>query len=237
MNLGRPDRTQLRDALAAEYALGTMPSRARRRLARVAAAEPSVQQAIAAWEARLSGFAEAIPAVTPPARVWDDIRTRLGFANADEPASSGWWHSIGLWRSLATTGFALAFALAITLLAFRPQPTADSIVVVLAAADNKPVLVASADRNARYLTIKSVAPIDIASDRALELWLLPQSTAPQSLGVIPASGVARVPLSWPAGTVLQDIPALAVSLEPAGGSPTGTPTGPVLYSGSVQRLY
>jgi len=32
-------------------------------------------------------------------------------------------------------------------------------------------------------------------------------------------------------------PALAVSLEPRGGSPTGLPTGPVLYTGPVQRLY
>jgi len=28
-----------------------------------------------------------------------------------------------------------------------------------------------------------------------------------------------------------------VSLEPSGGSPTGKPTGPVLFSGPVSRLY
>ena len=44
-------------------------------------------------------------------------------------------------------------------------------------------------------------------------------------------------LPGPAGTALQNIPALAVSLEPAGGSPTGLPTGPVLYSGPLQKLY
>jgi len=50
-------------------------------------------------------------------------------------------------------------------------------------------------------------------------------------------GVVRVNLPAPAGQALQNIPALAVSLEPPGGSPTGLPTGPVLYSGPVQRLY
>jgi anti-sigma-K factor RskA len=34
----------------------------------------------------------------------------------------------------------------------------------------------------------------------------------------------------------QGIDALAVSLEPAGGSPTGLPTGPVLYTGRLERL-
>jgi anti-sigma-K factor RskA len=239
MNLGRPDRSALRDALAAEYALGTLSSRARRRLARIALAEPLVQQAIVAWETRLASLAESIPAITPPERVWDGIRTRLRLPGAPgtetKAPTQSWWTSIGLWRGLATAGFALAFALAITLL--TPRAPSEAIVVVLAASDNKPALVATAERNARYLTIKPVAAIAIAADRTLELWSLPPGGNPRSMGLISASGIARVPLAAPAGTALQDIPALAVSLEPSGGSPTGQPTGPVLYSGGVQRLY
>jgi len=52
-----------------------------------------------------------------------------------------------------------------------------------------------------------------------------------------ASDVVRLDLPASAGLALQNIPALAVSLEPQGGSPTGLPTGPVLYSGPIQRLY
>jgi len=44
-------------------------------------------------------------------------------------------------------------------------------------------------------------------------------------------------LAAPAGIAFQGVPAMAVSLEPGGGSPTGKPTGPVLYSGGVQNLY
>ena len=54
---------------------------------------------------------------------------------------------------------------------------------------------------------------------------------------VAASGVERVALRAPAGVALQGIPALAVSLEPAGGSTTGAPTGPVLYSGRIERTY
>jgi anti-sigma-K factor RskA len=60
---------------------------------------------------------------------------------------------------------------------------------------------------------------------------------PESLGVIPDSGVGRVALPAPPDIALADVPALAVSLEPAGGSPTGAPTGPVLYTGKVERFY
>jgi anti-sigma-K factor RskA len=67
--------------------------------------------------------------------------------------------------------------------------------------------------------------------------MLPDGGAPRSLGLIPASGVERVALPAPAGTALQNISNLAVSLEPAGGSTTGAPTGPVLYTGRVERTY
>jgi anti-sigma-K factor RskA len=82
-----------------------------------------------------------------------------------------------------------------------------------------------------------VADLAIARDRALELWMLPDGRPPQSLGLVPATGIERVPLRSPVGVALQGIPALAVSLEPPGGSPTGAPTGPVLYTGRVERTY
>ena len=96
---------------------------------------------------------------------------------------------------------------------------------------------ASADRLGRYLSVKPVGRVDVAADRALELWMLPDGASPRSLGLISATGVVRVALSGPADQALRNIPALAVSLEPRGGSPTGLPTGPVLYSGPVQRMY
>ena len=70
--------------------------------------------------------------------------------------------------------------------------------------------------------------------------MLPDRGNPRSLGLISTispAGVARIELPTAADQALQNIPALAISLEPAGGSPTGLPTGPVLYTGLVQRLY
>jgi anti-sigma-K factor RskA len=235
MDLSRPDRSERLDALAAQYALGTLSPRARRRMARAARSQPAVARAISAWEMRLATLAEAIPGVTPPPRVWEGIRTRLGMAETLPPRGS-WWSSLGFWRGLAFASLAAVVAFTVALLAGRPgEPSA--IVVVLAGQDGKPALVATANRDGRVLTVKSVAPVEVAAGRTLELWALPQGANPRSLGLIPATGVGKLTLPDEADVAFQGTPALAVSLEPSGGSPTGLPTGPVLYSGPVSRLY
>jgi anti-sigma-K factor RskA len=64
----------------------------------------------------------------------------------------------------------------------------------------------------------------------LELWALAAGAkAPAPLGVIPPAG-KTVPPGVAEGTTL------LVSLEPKGGSPTGKPTGPVLYAGTLHRF-
>jgi anti-sigma-K factor RskA len=234
MNYLRPERL---DALAAQYVLGTLSRPARARLARLARADETVAAAVRLWENRLLPLAESLPPIAPPARVWSAILDRI----AAERGSGSIWANLGLWRGLTLAGFATAMALAVVLLTARPEAPLETMVVVLASNDARPALVASADRSGRTLIIKAVAPVAPSADRVLQLWALPQQGNPRSLGVIPslAAGttVVRLDLPIPAGQALQNIPALAVSLEPLGGSPTGLPTGPVLYSGPIQRLY
>ncbi len=241
MNLGRPDRAARLDALAAEYALGTMPARTRRRMARAARQDPTVASAIATWETRLATLAETIPGVTPPVRVWEGIRVRLGFVRPNSRAAKGlppWWASFRLWRGIAIASLAVAVGLAALLFTPRAERQEEgTIVIVLAGPDAKPALVASADRNGRFLTIRPVSSIGIKPGRSLQLWGLPQVGDPRSLGLIPLTGLIRLELNAPADVALQNYPTLAVSLEPTGGSPTGQPTGPVVFTGSVERMY
>ena len=56
-----------------------------------------------------------------------------------------------------------------------------------------------------------------------------------SLGLLPAAGNATLALSTAQLAVLGNTPTLAVSVEPAGGSPTGLPTGPVIYTAPLLR--
>ena len=56
--------------------------------------------------------------------------------------------------------------------------------------------------------------------------MLPEGGVPKSLGLIQDSGVSRVALPAPPDVSLANVPALAVSLEPSGGSHDGCPDGP-----------
>ena len=235
MNLRDPERA---DALAGEYVLGTLRGRARQRFERLARTERIVADAVRGWEERLLPLAEALPPIAPPSRVWAAILARIRSAPAAPRARSLLWTPVGWWRGLALVGLATSLALAVALL--KPAPPEGTLVVVLAGQDAKPALVATSARASRYLTVKAIAPVAVAPDRALELWMLPAQGNPRSLGLVSMvspAGVARIELPAAADQTLQNIPALAISLEPAGGSPTGLPTGPVLYSGPVQRLY
>jgi anti-sigma-K factor RskA len=113
----------------------------------------------------------------------------------------------------------------------------DPIVVVLAAQDQPPALVATMERDSRTMTVKVVGGAPVPPDRSLELWMLPQGAAPRSLGVVPSTGVGRINLPALPDVALANVPALAVSLEQRGGSPTGAPQGPVLYTGRVEKFY
>lgn len=82
------------------------------------------------------------------------------------------------------------------------------------------------------LAVKALTQVAVPVGKSLELWIMaPGAAAPKSLGALPPAG-RRVPLpAMPAAGAT-----LLVSLEPPGGSPTGAPTGPVVYSGKLSRL-
>ena len=74
-------------------------------------------------------------------------------------------------------------------------------------------------------------------DKAFELWMLPESGQPVSMGLLPVSG-GSVSRALPAGllALLKQSKGIAVSIEPAGGSPTGLPTGPVVHTARIVAL-
>ena len=67
---------ELLDRLAAEYVLGTLRYRARRRFERWLLS-PQVGAIVKAWEDRLAGLEPQLAPVTPPAVVWQGIEDRL----------------------------------------------------------------------------------------------------------------------------------------------------------------
>jgi anti-sigma-K factor RskA len=83
------------------------------------------------------------------------------------------------------------------------------------------------------LEIEVVGAVPPAAGKSYELWALPRGGAPVSLGLLPAGGRAERRLNEPQRAALLAADKVAVSIEPLGGSPTGSPTGPIVIVTSV----
>lgn len=230
----RYDDPELRERLAAEYALGTLRGAARRRFERLMVQDPALRERATDWELRLNALAESAPAVEPPARLWARIAGALPAERrpARPSLARRLWESLPLWRGLGLAGSAAAALLALHVATRSPEPAGPSHVAVLSDPAFQPVLLASLDPAAGALTVRPVTLEPAGPDRSLELWLVPAGGGPpRSLGLLEQAEqtfpLARQDLADLAGG------ALAISLEPAGGSPTGQATGPVLYAGPV----
>lgn len=227
-------RPELAERLAAEYAAGTLRGPARRRLEALLPAHPNLRRAVHEWQERLMPLTTVFEGQTPPARVWQRIETRIAPARtvSDPAAASGWWQHLVLWRGMA--GLATAAAVTFAVLLANP-PAQAPVVVVLSSTEQTPDgsapagFVASFSADGRAVATRPLVQVSLAEGRALELWAVPAQGAPRSLGLISAAAASVVKR----GRVLKDTAALAVSLEPAGGSPTGAPTGPILYVGKL----
>jgi len=226
-------RAALADHLAAEYVSGSLRGPARRRFEALLPAHPRLRAAVREWQSRLMPLTVSIEPRKPPAAVWKRIEARIGGATPP-PARTSWWSQLALWRGVSA--FASIAAIGLAVLLSSPGPAQPPVVVVLSAtgaaggAVVPASFVASISGDGRALVTRPLVNVSLQADRALELWALPGSGAPRSLGLISASGATVVKK----GKVLEGATGLAVSLEPAGGSPTGAPTGPVLYVGKLQ---
>lgn len=72
------DNAKLRQMLAAEYVLGTLRGRARRRFERLASADDAARAEIRFWETRLAGLAANLAPQTPPPAIWQKLEQQLG---------------------------------------------------------------------------------------------------------------------------------------------------------------
>lgn len=227
------------DSRAVEYVLGTLPLAEREAFARELAGDPKLAAEVRDWETRLSVLAEGVTPVHPSADLWTGISQAIGFG----PAAAGGTvvsfelarlrRSRTIWRSLATGAAALAACLAVVLasdrLAPAPLPRA-GLVAVVNRSGELPALIVRVDAGAGTVEVRALGA-ETPTGRSLELWSIVGSDAPYSLGTL-GVGATRVSVRS-ADRPRLDGATLAVSIEPPGGSPTGGPTGPVVYSGKL----
>lgn len=252
---------ELLDRLASQYALGSLRAGARRRLEAMARQQPPVRAAMLIWQARLASLAELQPTQNPAPEVWTRIHNlvdadvaqqamRNAAATSTEAASGGWLRSLGFWRGLAFAsvaaavlamvntsqvreGFGQEVAALQTRLATAPQIQYVAVLVNAqpGAADAAASMLVTFDARSGQLVLQRVGNYQETADKSLQLWALPPSGVPRSLGVLGPDRVLRLPA---APGEVREVPALAISLEPHGGVPSaGGPTGPVLFKGAL----
>lgn len=224
----RYDAAQV-DQLAAEYVLGTLDGPARLRMQRLITDRADVRFAVWRWERSLNDLALGVKPARPPRRVWKGIRSRIDPARSGKAGTRWSWR--GFWVALPT---AIAAAwLAVVLL---PTPDAGRMAVI-ADQNAQALWVVSADLAQGILRTQGVNIPDIDPANSFELWLLPDEGPPLSLGLLPLDdGAIETQIPDQLLAALTAASRLAISLEPAGGSPTGQPTGPVLYQASLVSI-
>ncbi len=233
-----------REALAAEYVLGTLSAHEAAMVVQAMAADPALAAAIAAWEQQLAPLASLAPPEAPPPDLWHRIERRLppqpGAASASRAAAAprASWRTrlLAAWAVGATAAAAVGGLAVLNGWGRRDAPP---MMTVLLSDRTQTAWSAAVERDGA-LRLATVPPANGApepptpDDRVLQLWVLPPgATKPTSLGLLPR-GQSSVTVPTPA---VKPVPGMLIeiTLEPPGGSPLERPSGPVLFIGRLSQ--
>lgn len=242
-----PDDMSPDELLAMELALGLLDGSARAAAEARRATDSAFAALVRSYEDSLVPLAEALPPVPPPPALWDRVAAEIEAdsrlatpAAPTAPAAIPWWNRLVLWRGATAALAALSLALLVTRPgpappAPAPRPAGALLAATLAAEGGQPLVTAALDPSRRAVIL---APVESPAldGRVPELWLIPADGRPRSLGLVDLGGTRRVAVPATVLALVAEGAVLAVSLEPAGGSPTGLPTGPVVATGRLTPL-
>jgi anti-sigma-K factor RskA len=214
--------------------------------ARVAGVEPSAQMWLPGMNDMPPPVASPVAAEVPENPPMPDLRP----PSAEVIVLS---RRVRKWRNVTTVVGALAAALTALVVTreirpdllpapLRPRevikevaaPRMAEFVAVFQKDDASPAFLLTVDLDKRVLSVRKVGAEQQAG-KSYELWILPASaTVPRSLGLVGDQEftVRRALADYDAPTL--NNATFGISLEPAGGSPTGKPTGPVFHSKLLQ---
>lgn len=229
------------EALAAEHALGLLGARERAAAEARMAADPAFAAQVEAWRERLAPLASEVSPMSPPPGLWGRIE-RLLPANDDGRMA----RALRFWRGASFGGFGLAAAslVAAVVVANRPPvvvgpppaPQAALLNASLKGETGPPMFVVAYDPDRKALIITSLAPVGADPKHAHELWLIPADGKPRSLGIVEPGTSRRLTMAGPLAPMVSEGAALAVSVEPPGGSTKDGPSGPLAAMGKLSKI-
>jgi len=222
---------RLRELLAGEYVLGVLSGAARRRFERLLMDSRELRHEVAAWEQRFAAWTLTLAPVEPPRRLWWRLMAEV--RKDARPRNTELRNTF--WRAWAV---AATLVLAIMVVGQQVVPQAErkaSAFALVSDPQGHPMWVISVHPEAKRIDMQAVTPNPPPVGKSYELWMLLGSGNPVPMGLLNSDGTVSEQVSAEFLAHLDSVKTLAVSLEPAGGSPTGLPTGPVLYTAALVR--
>lgn len=223
------DRDEL-EALAAEYVLGTLDPAERLALEARLSGDPALRAAVADWARRLQPLADSLPAAEARPELIDGVFNRIEASVV--PLGNGanvvaLRRSVRRWRYATLAAAAAALFLAVFATMDRSPTPGGEYVAMLTPEGGAPSFVITVDTEANTMSIRRVAGEGPADGRSYELWAVEPDQPPASLGVVDTVSLTRR-LPYAADGLV-----FAISDEPQGGSPTGSATGGIIFSGPL----
>ena len=258
---GQMDR-QDKELDAAEYVIGTLSAVERAAFEVLIAQDKDTQKDVAFWERSFGALNASVSPETPPKNMWSRIEKSLfdehsttGDASAaatavsmakpssvaNDNSSDALRRSRGRWRLSAIAATLAAIGLGAYVYTQQLVPglgqngtigpiagseTAKEYIAVVNANGDQPSLVVSVNAETGQVTVRSIG-VQRPDGKSLELWYVPEGQKAVSVGLVGEGGIDLKDIKAKDGDLL------AISLEPSGGSPTGTATGPVIYTGKL----
>lgn len=230
------------DDLAAAYVLGTLSAERRQVVQARIPHDAALRTAIDGWEGRLLPLTALIDAVEPSPNLWMRIETAI--AAQERPRATAvpmpsawqaWWTSLGFWRAVAATGFVAASVVALLPSTGLFAPAAPQYMVVLVAPNETAPGWVVQTHGKDALRLVPLGTTAVPDRQSLQFWTKADGwNAPVSLGLVQPGQPLEVKLDQLPPLVPNQL--FEITLEPYNGSPTGRPTGPILYIGRAVKL-
>ncbi|XUY29465.1 anti-sigma factor [Agrobacterium sp. rho-8.1] len=222
--------------IADEYVLGLMDDAEAARIEIEMEEDAQLRAAIDASRERFLPLDTGVEALVVDDGLWQRIETNLppqrhssqsSRPSVENPVAND--NRLGPWRVTAVSAIAASLLLAVGL-TFSLMRSVDPMVVAVLVNEAGDVQAVVEDFGNDNATVRLLADFNVPKEKTIQVWTLPsQEMGPVSLGLL--EGVRSTKLNGPALPAPRGDQLYEITLEQAGGSPTGRPTGAILAKG------